>query len=406
MYLRYYRLAREPFNITPDPEFLYLSPDHREALAAIVYGVAQRKGVIVIVGEVGVGKTTVLRSYAAGVNREINRVLNLLEARVSVDQLRRFIARELGLEAAADPLEAMRALNGYLLGESARGHHVVLVIDEAQNLPIETLAHLCVLSNLETERGKLLQVVLCGQPELETLLEKSELRQLRQRVAVKAVIRPLPGKERLAYIRHRLRVAAGNDSLFAPDALAYIADRAGGIPRVINILCDNSLVTSFGYGRQRVTLQTAREVLADFQATARRPKWRWLRTLAIGLGLGMVFFGSFFLAEHFLSPEGGTPAAARSVEVARSQAPPIPAAAEPPPAKVAAAQPEEREAGTALRGEGKTVRKGDTLAALVIKQYGFVNRNIIQRVKAKNPWIKDEDLIIEGRKVFFPRLEP
>jgi general secretion pathway protein A len=197
MYASFYGLKQEPFNVTPDPEFLFLSPSHKEALGSIIYGVKQRKGFIVVTGEVGVGKTTILRSYLEGVNRKQLKVIYVFNPGLTFGSLLQIIGQELGIDVRTpDVTTLVSRLHLKLIEVYMRGKNVALLIDEAQNVPVETLENLRMLSNLETSKDKLIQIVLIGQPEFETALRREELRQLRQRVAVHCRVSPLSRRER------------------------------------------------------------------------------------------------------------------------------------------------------------------------------------------------------------------
>ena len=267
MYLDFYRLKREPFRITPDPEFLYLSPGHKEALAAIAYGVEQRKGIIAVTGQVGTGKTTILRSYLDKADPERLKSAYVLNPNVSFPALLRTIFRELGIPPGSGDVSGLvDRFQQYLIEEYEKDNTVVLFIDEAQNTPVETLENLRMLSNLESSADKLLQIVLCGQPELESLLGRSELRQLRSRIAIRADIPPLSRKESLAYFRHRMSLSSEDGSdIFTRAALERIVRKAKGNPRAINVLCDNALITGYGAGETKVSFRTAGEIIADME---------------------------------------------------------------------------------------------------------------------------------------------
>jgi len=270
MYLDFYHLNREPFRITPDPEFLYLSPGHKEALAAIAYGVEQRKGIIAVTGEVGTGKTTILRYYLGKADPERLKAAYVFNPAVSFPALLQMIFRELGIPPGSGEAGGMvDRFHGYLIEEYRKDHTVVLFIDEAQNMPVETLENLRMLSNLESSEDKLLQIVLCGQTELEPLLDRNELRQLKSRIAVRAAIPPLSRKESLAYFRHRMSISSEEGSdIFTRAALERIVRKAKGNPRSINILCDNALITGYGSGENKVTFRTAGEIIADMEGRA------------------------------------------------------------------------------------------------------------------------------------------
>lgn len=246
MYLNFFGLRKEPFHITPDPEFLFLSPSHKEALASIIYGIEKRKGFIAVVGGVGVGKTMLFRSYLEGADRKHLKIVYFFNSNISFKDLLEMIFEELGIEVGSDDVfKLLSKLQLALIEEYKQGFNVVLVVDEAQNMPFETLENLRMLSNLETSKDKLIQIVLIGQPEFDTQLNRYELRQLKQRLAVRSTINPLSKKESLAYIDHRLQLAKlrpRESSIFTPGALKVIIRSADGIPRAINILCDNVLI--------------------------------------------------------------------------------------------------------------------------------------------------------------------
>jgi general secretion pathway protein A len=213
MYQNFYHLKKEPFHITPDPEFLFLSPSHKEALGSIIYGVKNRKGFVVITGEVGVGKTTILRSYLERIDKPKVKIIYLFNANVTFKNLLRTIYKELGLDIKTDDIvEMLNRLYQILMEEYKQGNTVLLIVDEAQNMPIETLENLRMLSNLETSKEKLLQIVLTGQSEFEKMLDRHELRQLKQRIAIRSTIVPFTAKESMDYVKHRLAKAAVNES--------------------------------------------------------------------------------------------------------------------------------------------------------------------------------------------------
>lgn len=265
MYLKHYNLAREPFGVTPDPDFLYLSPTHREALAAVVYGIRERKGFISVTGEVGTGKTTILRSALQHLRADREKPIYIFHPNVSFKELLKNIFYELGAEGIPQQTDDMvRRLHEILIEEYTAGRNLFLVIDEAQNMPIKTMESLRMLSNIETTKDKLLQIVLVGQPELDRKLSRYELRQLRQRIAVRAVIKPLSHDESVDYIKHRLiKAGAPRVWIFTEGAKKLIVENSRGNPRLINILCDNALVTGFGYQKKVITSAMVEEVVQD-----------------------------------------------------------------------------------------------------------------------------------------------
>jgi general secretion pathway protein A len=266
MYLAFYGLKKQPFHITPDPEFLYLSPSHNEALAAITDGIEERRGFVAITGDVGVGKTTILRSYLHLKQREPFKTVYVLNANLTFQGLLKTIYHELGLRIAGNSVtEMVNGLNEFLIEEHRQGNTVVLFIDEAQNMPYETLESLAMMSNGETPKDKLLQIVLMGQPEFKKALNKNSLRQLSQRLAAYATIRRLSRAESLEYLRFRLKHAGTSPaSVFTASALKKIARKSKGIPRVLNILCDNALITGFGRQERPVTKTIVNEIIRNF----------------------------------------------------------------------------------------------------------------------------------------------
>lgn len=293
MYLEFFKFKKSPFHITPDPDFLFLSPSHKEASASIFYGIETRKGFVAVTGEVGVGKTTILRSYLEGTDPEKIRIVYIFNAALSFDRLLRQICSELGIGASReDPAELVEVLFHYLIEQYRKDRNVVLIIDEAQNMPVETLERLRMLSNLETSQEKLIQLILVGQPEFDAKLNLPELRQLKQRIAIRSRIAALTPDESLAYIQHRLmKASAFHNPVFTKKALKLLVKKANGIPRTLNILCDNALVTAFGYGRKPVDETIVKEVLGDFGQERPRCGFRWriVWALAVCLAAAAVF---------------------------------------------------------------------------------------------------------------------
>lgn len=298
MYLDCYGLNREPFHITPDPDFLFLGSSHKEALAAIIYGIQQRKGFIAVTGEVGLGKTTIVRTFLQRYDPERIKTVLVFNANVSFHGLLRVIYQELGLSPPSDePFEMVQHLHSVLIEEYRAGWNVVLIIDEAQNMPVETLENLRMLSNLESTKDKLIQIALIGQPELEAILARRELRQLRQRIAIRTTLKPLRPSESLDYITHRLSLAGRtkDEPLFSKSALRLVVKYAQGIPRRINILCDNALVTGFGYGRKTISAKIVREVIGDLEGKRKR-RFGWAAGSAIllaSLAVAVIFWSPY-----------------------------------------------------------------------------------------------------------------
>ena len=250
MYLTFYGLAEKPFNATPDPRFLYMTPGHREALAQLQYGVQERKGFIVLIGQVGTGKTTLL--HALWQRLESHSAMSfVVNSTLPFDGLLEYILADFGITKAGESrAQRLIALNHFLIERQRDGQNSVLIIDEAQNLDVPTLEQIRLLSNFETPTSKLLQILMVGQPELKTKLNLPELRQLKQRVGLRCQIPPLTVEETRVYIRTRLRIAGARDlALFDDAAVDRISVYAGGIPRLINTVCDHCLL--FGYADQK-----------------------------------------------------------------------------------------------------------------------------------------------------------
>ncbi|PIP19827.1 MAG: ATPase [Candidatus Omnitrophica bacterium CG08_land_8_20_14_0_20_41_16] len=253
MYCKFFGLKERPFNVTSDPAFFFLSNKHKEALAHLHYGVSQRKGIIVLTGEIGTGKTTLCRFFLNELGKNVKTALILNPHFLEV-QLLEVIIRDFGISSPnKTKLGLVRQLDGFLLNESGSGNNVVLIIDEAQNLKPNLLEQIRLLSNLETEKEKLLQIILVGQPELNTRLDLYELRQLRQRIMVRYHILPLEHEEIVNYIEHRLNVAGLRGGIgFSKEVIEAIAGFSSGIPRLINMICDRALLAGFVAETRRI----------------------------------------------------------------------------------------------------------------------------------------------------------
>ena len=268
MYERFYRLRERPFALTPDPDYLYPSRVHREALSYLRYGIESQAGFVVITGAIGSGKTTLLQTMLRGLDGQttVARVMNtLLDPR----ELLESAMIDLGLDPAGQSKPAMlKAFGEFLVNERAAGRLVLLVIDEAQNLSLPALEEIRMLSNLETEKSKLLQIILVGQPDLRDKLDRPELEQLRQRITVSYHLEPLDAEETAHYINHRLaRASIGPPLEFTRPVTDRVHDRSGGVPRLINVISDAALV--FGYGEERTEIDAplVAEVIADLDST-------------------------------------------------------------------------------------------------------------------------------------------
>lgn len=265
MYLSYYGLRERPFDLTPNPRFVLLTPRHDEALSMLQYGVESRKGIVVLTGEAGTGKTTLLRAAISNI-QEAGWVISVNNPKLTRDEFLEFLAEGFGLspEAAASKARFLRDLEQALLDRHATGTVCALVIDEAQCLSDDLLEEVRLLANIETEETKLLSVVLVGQPELSDRLSDSDLKPLKQRVALRCSLTALSLRETAAYIAGRIRIAGGEAArVFTREAVQLIHDMSGGIPRSINVLCDNALVSGYAADERPVGAALVLEVSSD-----------------------------------------------------------------------------------------------------------------------------------------------
>lgn len=265
MYQSFYGFTEMPFNITPDPKFLYLSPTHLDALQHLKYGIEQKKGFIVLVGEVGCGKTTLCRRFLNELDPAHWDSALILNPRVNETQMLKAILTELGeTQLARNQHDLVGQINRVLLSRIEAGRDIVLIIDEAQNLSFEVLEQIRLLTNLETDKQKLLQIILMGQPELKTVLAREELRQLRQRVLIHYELNPLSIGDLTHYVHHRLTLAGGQGRPhFTGWALRALQRASRGIPRIVNNLCDKALLAAFLRESDEVTWWDVRRAVKD-----------------------------------------------------------------------------------------------------------------------------------------------
>jgi len=255
MYESFFGFKEKPFNLTPDPAFLFLSRKHEEALSHLSYGITERKGFIEITGEIGAGKSTLCRALLSRLGETI-KTAYLLNSNITSDmQLLHSVIDDLGIKPAGkNKMAVLKALNKFLLDVNLAGHNVVLIIDEAQNLRPKLLEQIRMLSNLETDKEKLLQIILVGQPELKDILRSPNLAQLNQRITVRYHVSPLDRAETENYIKHRLNVAGANGNVhFEEPALESVFNFSKGIPRLINAVCDKALLLAFVRESMRIS---------------------------------------------------------------------------------------------------------------------------------------------------------
>jgi general secretion pathway protein A len=264
MYTEFYGLSQRPFDISPDPKFLHLAGSHRETLSYMVYGVRERRGFMAITGEVGTGKTTLVNALLNSLDDKV-KTAYIFRRCIAFDELLRAILYEFGATAGSgDRFELWQRLNEYLVATASKDELAVLIVDEAHNLSIGMLEEIRTLSNLETQKTKLLQIILIGQPELDTKLNSQELRQLRQRIAIRRKVLPFTNDEIEAYISHRLTLVGGIIyTLFTRDAISLISRYSRGIPRTVNIMCDNAFLIGYALGQKKIDGAIVREVIKD-----------------------------------------------------------------------------------------------------------------------------------------------
>jgi general secretion pathway protein A len=303
MYRKHFGLTGRPFSIAPDPRFLYMSRQHREALAHLLYGVGEGGGFVQLTGEVGTGKTTICRCLLEQLPEHVDMAL-ILNPRVNAQELLASLCDELHITYARDTTSIKvltDVLSAYLLDSHARGRRTVLMIDEAQNLSADALEQVRLLTNLETTREKLLQIILVGQPELRSLLARDELRQLSQRITARYHLEPISREETAAYIRHRLQVCGAGEPIFTDSAIDLVHRLSTGVPRLINVLCDRAMLGAFVEGKRRIEVPIVRkaagEVLPEEGLDAPgKHGWRWAAISAVVVVLGLA---AYLLMERY-----------------------------------------------------------------------------------------------------------
>jgi general secretion pathway protein A len=340
MYTSFFGLTEKPFAITPDPRYLYLSERHAEALAHLLYGINESGGFIQLTGEVGTGKTTVVRTLLSRLPQHAD-VAVILNPRISPADFLLTICEELGVGIAATDRSSVKqmvdALNRRLLAAHAQGRRVIVIVDEAQNLSAEVLEQVRLLTNLETSTQKLLQIILIGQPELRVLLDRTDLRQLAQRITGRYHLSPLTREETKGYVRHRLRVAGVTGEVFTAGALGEIHRLSAGIPRVINVCCDRALLGAYTQESRRVTGGLVRRAAGEVYGRRFAPAWiAWLVGAAAIASLAALLLGgrTFWSLRLHVPSTAGLAATAAAIPPA---APTTPAASATPASSAATA---------------------------------------------------------------------
>jgi general secretion pathway protein A len=433
MYNSYFGFPESPFSVTPDPRFFYTNSVYEEAYANLRYGIEAKKGFIVVTGEVGTGKTTLLRKLMRNLEDTIHSVF-IFNTLLSFPELLQLILHDLGLAAKEPSKVAMlQELNDYLIKQLKRGHIVAVLIDEAQNLSDEALEGLRLLSNLETDQEKLLQIVLMGQPELKVKLDQPRLRQLKQRMALQCRLAPLKDEEAGPYIDFRLRAVGyqGGD-LFQPDAIQQIAFYSGGIPRLINIICDNALLTAYAGSQKIVSADRIREVARDlrlgsegqvteaettptvFVSTEREtlipevrnegPQDKVRRKIGAGVATFLVIV-AFVTVASLIDPQNFLSIAAKRLEVSKhnlNQWAVLVTHREAFPEKVNGEV--EGAVGTKGKHQRVVIQYGSTIYRIASDAYGANSALGMDLIKEFNPQIKNLNWVFPGQDLWLPSL--
>ena len=300
VYQDFFGFSEKPFDLTPDPKYLYLSPKHKEVLAHLVYGLQENNGFLKIVGEVGTGKTMICRSFLRELRADFN-IAYIFNPCINELELLQTINTELGISGKSKSKKKLvEVLNVFLLKERSKGHRVVVIIDEAQDLQPNVLEQLRLLSNLETDTEKLIQIVLIGQPELDKVLAKDGLRQLRQRITIKWELLPLHLEETRGYIQHRLNIALGKGKVrFSRPAVEMVFRYSRGIPRMINVVSDRTLLIAFTQSTKKITPKIVKSAVSDIGELVPLESWAdkfWKVVLPSTLAAGVAYFALNFFA--------------------------------------------------------------------------------------------------------------
>lgn len=314
MYTEFFGLNEKPFTITPDPRYLYLTTRHADALAHLIYGITESGGFIQLTGEVGTGKTTLIRSLLEQMPAK-TQIAVILNPNLSALEFLAAICEELQIEL---PVQLSRAaligcLNNYLLQAHTNSIRVVLIVDEAQNLDAELLEQVRLLTNLETARQKLLQIILIGQPELRELLARRDMRQVAQRITGRFHLEPLGRKESSAYIAHRMRVAGAQSPVFSNSAMRELYRRSDGVPRLINVIADRALLAGYTLDRHKIDGSLVRRAAAEVFGP--KTKRRWWPYPVLGLLLAILIGGAIPFAINTINTDGMLVSAEESLEI-------------------------------------------------------------------------------------------
>jgi general secretion pathway protein A len=435
-YAQFYGFSEAPFDISPDPKFFFPAESHNEALAGLLYGINERKGFVLLLGEEGIGKTTLIHHLITKLEKNVKTIF-FPQSQIPFEQLLKEILLNLDLPPKLEVKGSMlHDLYNYLIRSLEQGENVVIIIDDAHNISLEAIEELRLLSNLETGRSKLLQIVIVGQPELKAKLRSKVIRQIDQRIAVSLQINPLTEEESLRYIEHRLKiVGSGSSEIFTDEASSLICQYAKGIPRSINILCGNTLSVGYGLAEKRISTSTVRkirkerEILTGGRSSQPSPKMKKNLSRKIGYAfltltaLGMAMFFSKDYVKHFLNArkqknvaelssirdQAGTSESKgrQHVVLERAQTPPTEVKNASPEIPKNAASPATTIIEPATEIRVKTiveVKVGTTLSLLARKYYKEANTTLIDHILKLNPDITDPNLILVNQKIKIPEI--
>ena len=443
MYERYFGFAENPFRLTPDPHYLYLSENHKEALASLMWGVQARTGFVAVLGEAGTGKTTLLRYYLGQLDQAVKTVC-ILNTNVAFEEILGFVLRNLGINPAGpSKTEALEAFNRFVHAEFDAGRNVVILVDEAQNLSPTALEELRLLSNFETTKVKLVQIILAGQPRLRAMLANSALSQVRQRISLVCALTPLSLRDTAAYITYRLRVSGYRGKrLFTRRAVFAVWKHSHGIPRLINVICGNALIAAYGAGRRHIGSRLVRAVATDLERALKvdRPwprsaNW-WWRVAAV-LSIGLLGLGVEPLLSRYSSSRWHTPSQLAYEPSSRAPDPlPAPSDTSADSASLPPLRPEEADVSSppavsasrdydslllqllrasvpdplirepVPRLKTLAVRPGDTLSSMATSVYGEASPLVLDLVMSANPELNSIDRISVGHELVFPTITP
>jgi type II secretory pathway predicted ATPase ExeA len=437
MFLDFYKLREQPFGVTPDPRYLYMSPGHREALASLFYGIETGRGFLSLVAEPGMGKTTLLFQLLKRWKGYVHSAF-LFQTQCNSRELIRYLLDDLGLKSdGADIVRMHSELNDFLYRETKAGRRVVVFIDEAQNLSDAVLETVRLLSDFEAPDKKLLQIILAGQPELAVRLSRPGLAQLRQRIAIPARLEALPGREVVRYVHHRLQVAGyEGPELFSPEALELIAIRSRGIPRLINNICFNALSLSCAMQKRQVDAGVAKDAVEELSVGLSAPKieepQQAARAVTSGLqyslesvgnrlqgnllGRRLLSTGVVLLAisglgiflgtrTHSATAQPSAVADLRAVDSGMLQPPESPSERHLAGAAIDrpfSDKPQTVAAESSIQSFTYVIQPKDTLRDLCMSMLGRYDSNVLSKIRELNPELKNPDLLDVGQEIRLP----